>query len=840
MISNNLIIFVFMFTRLLRAICFIGIISIPINITAQIVASDDVVLCEEETITLSATANGIDGTDTGISSDDTYGGVVNIGFNFTFYGNTYNQCVIASNNYITFNLGYANGFSPWGINAAVPNAGNPLNAIMCPWQDINPGVGGNIQYSVTGEAPNRGFTVTFCAIPMFQCTDVCYTSQIKLFETTNIIETHISEKPLCITWNGGAAIHALHNNNGTIADIVTGPDGIVRNFPNQWDAVEDAYRFTPNGANDYLIEEIEYQPVITGNTVTWVDELGNVLGTGNTIDVTPTETTTYYAQAELCEGGGCAGFGGGTAQDAVNVIFEQIEINYESVTASCSWEDDPDGQITATPTGTGPFDFIWENADGEVIQETNAQNTDVLNDLSPGDYSLTISTEAGCLDEEIISIEMDGVMPSDAIAGENQEICSNIATLSGNSPILGMETGQWVLVSGSGIINNDNDPNSLVTGLSIGDNVFQWSLINDCGVSDDLVTITVLDGNPQINPVASPIVCDLNLVLTADVEGDVLIWSGDGPGDINFSTPNSLTTNVEVTQYGTYNFTFMGCAGSQTISVDFITESPVIIEQEIIFCEFETELEAVGSGPVDGWSLYSGPVGGSAIFDNPGNQNTAVTVTQYGTYQFMFSSCASSDIVAVTFAPDEPIIYAPEHQDCLYVADLIAYTEADNGGPWNQIFGEEGAVFLDEWSPQTQVIVPDYGIYMFEYPACEITSVVQIGFSCELVLPNIISPNGDDVNDLFIIDGLDPDIYANSFLTVFNRWGSVVYVGNNYGINGSWWDGEVNFDSFVTDYSERQEATIASDGVYYYVLDVFNIAQNQKESYTGYITVVKD
>ena len=55
----------------------------------------------------------------------------------------------------------------------------------------------------------------------------------------------------------------------------------------------------------------------------------------------------------------------------------------------------------------------------------------------------------------------------------------------------------------------------------------------------------------------------------------------------------------------------------------------------------------------------------------------------------------------------------------------------------------------------------------------EISSVVQIGFSCELVLPNVITPNGD-VNDLFIIDGLDPEIYSNSLLTVFNRWGSVV------------------------------------------------------------------
>ena len=77
-------------------------------------------------------------------------------------------------------------------------------------------------------------------------------------------------------------------------------------------------------------------------------------------------------------------------------------------------------------------------------------------------------------------------------------------------------------------------------------------------------------------------------------------------------------------------------------------------------------------------------------------------------------------------------------------------------------------------------------------------------------------------------------------MTVFNRWGSVVYIGNNYGINGSWWDGEINFDSFVLDYSESQEETIASDGVYYYVLDVFNNTQNQKETYKGYLTVLKD
>ena len=185
-------------------------------------------------------------------------------------------------------------------------------------------------------------------IPMFQCTDVCYTSQIKLFETTNIIETHISEKPLCLTWNGEAAIHALHNNNGTIANVVIGPDGIVRNFLISGMHLKMLIGFYSNGANDYIIEEIEYQPVITGNTVTWLDDAGNVLGTGNSIDVTQLKQRHTFAQAELCEGGGCAGFGGGTAQDEVNVIFEQIEISYDTSPASCGWSQRLDGQISTT------------------------------------------------------------------------------------------------------------------------------------------------------------------------------------------------------------------------------------------------------------------------------------------------------------------------------------------------------------------------------------------------------------------------------------------------------------------------------------------------------------
>ena len=106
-------------------------------------------------------------------SDDQFSQVINIGFDFCFYGNTYNQLVISSNNYISFDLANAGGYSPWGTTA-IPNPGlnQIFNSIMGPWQDIHPGLGGVISYETYGVAPNRRFVVSWSNIPMFSCTGI--------------------------------------------------------------------------------------------------------------------------------------------------------------------------------------------------------------------------------------------------------------------------------------------------------------------------------------------------------------------------------------------------------------------------------------------------------------------------------------------------------------------------------------------------------------------------------------------------------------------------------------------------------------------------------------------
>lgn len=54
----------------------------------------------------------------------------------------------------------------------------------------------------------------------------------------------------------------------------------------------------------------------------------------------------------------------------------------------------------------------------------------------------------------------------------------------------------------------------------------------------------------------------------------------------------------------------------------------------------------------------------------------------------------------------------------------------------------------------------------------------------ELFIPNVFTPNGDGINDVFEIVGLRN--YNNPILRICNRWGDEVYYTNNYGND---WDG---------------------------------------------------
>ena len=80
-------------------------------------------------------------------------------------------------------------------------------------------------------------------------------------------------------------------------------------------------------------------------------------------------------------------------------------------------------------------------------------------------------------------------------------------------------------------------------------------------------------------------------------------------------------------------------------------------------------------------------------------------------------------------------------------------------------------------------------------------------------MPEGLSPNGDGDNDYFVVRGLDA--YPDNDITIYNRWGNVVFQRNGY-LND--WEG-----------TNTKNANLP-DGTYFVVLTA-----NPLGTLTGYI-----
>jgi gliding motility-associated-like protein/uncharacterized repeat protein (TIGR01451 family) len=91
---------------------------------------------------------------------------------------------------------------------------------------------------------------------------------------------------------------------------------------------------------------------------------------------------------------------------------------------------------------------------------------------------------------------------------------------------------------------------------------------------------------------------------------------------------------------------------------------------------------------------------------------------------------------------------------------------------------------------------------------------------CGLYVPSGFSPNGDGINDQFVINGLWK--YPGTKLSIFNRWGNLVFYEDNYTNN---WTGGVN----------QGVATIGGEtlpvGTYFYAIDF----GTGKDPVSGYV-----
>ncbi|RRO20988.1 PKD domain-containing protein, partial [Flavobacteriaceae bacterium 14752] len=249
-----------------------------------------------------------------VNTDDVWSPVIDLPFDFCYFGTVRDQIIVGSNGLISFDISNANGFNNWSIDPGdtLPNNSNTSlsegNIMLA--HDINPNVSSSnpeIAWEIIGQAPCRTFVVSFSNVAHFSCNDISTSFMMILYETTNAIEFYIDNKPVCNSWNDGLASLGIQNDTGTVA--FTPPN---RNT-GVWNATQEAWRFTPDGTPNVTFE--------------WFDPAGNFFSSSPTITVPVNGDETYTAVATYTN---CNGNQVVVSDDAVIDVNPQFEVTLDT------------------------------------------------------------------------------------------------------------------------------------------------------------------------------------------------------------------------------------------------------------------------------------------------------------------------------------------------------------------------------------------------------------------------------------------------------------------------------------------------------------------------------
>ena len=378
------------------------------------------------------------GTSIFIGVDDIFSDTIQLPFEFCFFGNTYDYVIVGANGLLSFDIANAGAYCAWAFADPIPTnnlGGVPYpNSINGAYHDLDPSVFGDINYAVLGSYPCRTFVVSFDNVAHFDCNTISTTQQIVLYETTNVIEVYIDDKPTCTTWNSGNAVIGIQDPTSTVGftppNRNTGP----------WSASQEAWRFTPGGAPNYSIE--------------WYDDSGLFVGSGDTLSVCPQQTTIYTAEITYLN----------CNLDSV-IETDDVEIVVNGQAPSADLGSDIDlcigEQTYLTPTvvgGTGPFNYNWNTGQfGPTII------------AGGGNYTVTVTDANGCQssDDIVVTAHPNPVISIDP---PTATVCGGVPvvlTASGAdiytwSPFVGLDVD-----TGSVVVTNPQSSISYtVTGTS--------------------------------------------------------------------------------------------------------------------------------------------------------------------------------------------------------------------------------------------------------------------------------------------------------------------------------------------------------------------------------------
>lgn len=523
----------------------------------------------------------------------------------------------------------------------------------------------------------------------------------------------------------------------------------------------------------------------------------------------------------------------------------------------------------ASPMGT-PWNYVWSNntvngyqysAGNYVYANSNVNNgrmdsTNVAamtNVFHPeGDFSNLI----GCPMNGTWSIEVVDGWGADNGWLTEWEISLDPALLPQDWSYQVLVDTAWVDGPGA------NGPQ--VIPDSAGNIPYTIYVMDEMGCVYDTVNDMEVVGHPEPDLGADYKICygEPTVLVTnydqAGAEGQTTVYewnTGDSTPDIEVITAGQYYVTVRTTS----DETGLECSGSDTINID-IFERPMInfADPDLSGCAPLNLRIENNSTPADSyWEWYimaHDDFGGSRVAYSSTAKDPVFQINDPGTYSLIMKMTTQDGCVD-SLALWNSIIVNPQ-PIAEFEADPAISMLSENGGVVNFInyadqsmvtggngsfywdFGDGNIDSVNFAEPHTYTTWGDYNVtlHVESNSGCssEITHTIVI--EQDLVFPNVITPNGDGINDVFAIENLntninpeDPDGYRNNRLQVFDRWGKKVYDAKNYDTyanSGTIYPGTQIFDG-----------SGLSDGVYYY--SFYYKGKAKTVTFNGSITIVR-
>lgn len=521
--------------------------------------------------------------------------------------------------------------------------------------------------------------------------------------------------------------------------------------------------------------------------------------------------------------------------------------------------DDPNGglplrvvEMSATPGAN----YFWSDGFGEGLgstRELEFRLTD-LDDYGDGLFAFSVQAEVdGCFSNASAptNVTMSTIPAIEATAGLDTIVCEGaVFTLGGNTPGVGTGAWSWVGQPPMGVtIDAPAMGNSTVAGLSKeGSYTLRWTLSNGaCRAYDfDEVTLQVKAliipeaGEDQLACASETITLDA--ATPAEGEGR---WSQSnvqallGVGIADPLNPNTTVQGLEAGNLYSFTWTITeGCGNLSDEVLILISDPNPDAGRDSIVCNDDAMVILNAAEPTEGSSGQWSSPNPELVFSNTRNRKATVMDLAPGENMFIWTIdqgiCGplSRDTV-VLFYKDNPVARPDDYAAGFGVRvpmDLLAndYTPP---GSFVVIKTPPRYGTVEETDDNQFVYVPDFnhiGMDEFIYELCsggcecaEARVTLDIGADADCAVPSIITPNGDGVNDFFVIPCLfDENTFPHSQVVIINQWGDEVYrSGQPYGNN---WGGTFNGEALPV-------------GTYFYMVDL----GNGEEQQTGYLVIYR-